>query len=287
MSWRRSLPRPRLPFGRRNSARVSPLAGEEGLPADPAGDDVEELSGDGAEEAIHPDAAVAAAPATHSGPLHLRHPGDSRPLVAQPVIAMRARRHLAMISIGLVCAVTGALCVVWSSMSLLRLTDASRLWPGAANAIAVICALIALLQWRLWALALKEWEGVKDVGLGTWVNVSASGVWLSVIGALLMPVAMEQVVRESTSAEPAWWLALAGGSLVILGVALAGSHRLHPRGPRGVPPLIRRNNRRPAEQWAVLPAAAGPLEDNDEAGSDQGTAPSMAAASPVTPVRQP
>ena len=287
MPWRPSLPRPRLPFGRRNSARVQPLADVEALPAEPTGDDFEELSDGEAERAVDPDATVAAAPATHRGPLHLRRPGDSRPLVAQPVIAMRARRHLAMISIGLVCAVAGALCVVWSSMSLLRLTDASRLWPGAANAIAVICALIAFLQWRLWALALKEWEGVKDVGLGNWVNVSASGVWLSVIGALVMPVAMEQVVRESTSAEPAWWLALVGGSLVILGVALAGSHRLHPRGPRGVPPLIRRNNRRPAEQWAVMAAAAGPLEDNDEGGHDQESAPSMDAASPVTPVRRP
>lgn len=209
------------------------------------------------------DVTVAAAPATREGPLFHRPKHDRRPLVAQPAIAMRARKHVATITVGFVCAVLGAAGVVLASATLLRLTDSSRLWPAVANAAAVICALIALMQWRLWKLALREWEGIKDVGLGNWMNVSASGVWICVLGALITPVAVQHVVSESTSAEPAWWLAIVGGCLVILGVALAGVHRLHPQGPRGVPPLIRRNQRPGRTSQVVVEPAKGPVEENE------------------------
>lgn len=142
-------------------------------------------------------------------------------------------------------------------MSLLRLTDDRDLWPAVGNAAAVVNLLVAAMQWRLWRLALREWEGERDVDLSGWVGVSAAGVWLSVIGALAAALAALRVVNGSATADPAWWLALVGASAVILGTALAGVHRLHPWGPRGVPPHIRRNHTRVDPYANPTPPAEG------------------------------
>lgn len=191
---------------------------------------------------VEPPADEQSGDAPEPGPLHHRDPGSPLPLVPQPVIAMRARRHLRMITWGLGLAVVGAVATVIASLSMLRLTDTGRLWPAAGNAAAVAAAIAALVQWRLWRLGLREWEGRQDVGLAAWLNVSAACVWLALACAVVTPVAADRVVADSTSAEPAWWMSLLGTACVILGAALAGIHRFRPEGPRGVPPLIRRNH---------------------------------------------
>ena len=198
---------------------------------------------------------VAAVPATREGPLYRRPDHDQRPLVAQPAVAMRARRHLSMITLGLVFALVGVVGIVGSSVAILRLTDAGRLWPAAGNAAAVVAALVALRQWRLWTLALREWEGIQDVGLGNWMNVSAAGVWLSLGAAIIAPIAAHYVVLDSTPSDTSWWLAIVGACGVILGMAFAGVHSLHPRGPRGVPPHIRRNHHREDERVSGVRAS--------------------------------
>lgn len=176
------------------------------------------------------------------GPLHKRSSRDPRPLVPQPVLAMRTRPHLAMITIGLVFAIIGAVCVVLASTTMLRLTDTSPILPAVGNLGAVMNALVAIMQWRLWRLALKEWEGIKDVGIGAWLNISATGVWLAVVGAMAVPISSWVMLDVSARSETSWWLAMFGTIFVIIGAALAGVHRFHPAGPRGVPPRIRRNH---------------------------------------------
>lgn len=185
------------------------------------------------------------------GPLYRRSPQDPRPLVPQPVIAMRARSHLRMITSGLVFAIVGAICVVLSSVTMLRLTDTSPILPAVGNLGAVGNALVALMQWRLWRLALKEWEGLKDVDLHAWLGVSASGTWLAVAGALAVPASSWVMLDVSARSETSWWLALIGTICVIVGTALAGVHRFHPGGPSGVPAHIRRNHDQHAARRGV------------------------------------
>ncbi|MGA4668835.1 hypothetical protein ACPCG0_03395 [Propionibacteriaceae bacterium Y1923] len=180
------------------------------------------------------------------GPLYQRSPHDPRPLVAQPVIAMRARGHLSMITVGLLFAIVGALCTVGSSVTMLRLTDTSPILPAVGNLAAVLNALVAFLQWQLWRMGLKEWAGIKDAGLHEWINITKTGVWISVIGAVVVPICAWVMLEDSSRSESSWWLALVGAICVILGTALAGVHRFRPEGPRGVPPRIRRNHQRHA-----------------------------------------
>ena len=174
-------------------------------------------------------------------PLVRRQPGDDRPLVPQPVLAMRTRPHLNMITTGLVFALLGAASIVASSGTRLRLTEQNPILPAVGNVGAVLGALVAFVQWRLWTLALREWEGVKDVGLSGWLNVSATGVWVSVISTGAVAVSSWSTLADTTRSETSWWLALVGTVFVILGCALAGSHRFLPDGPSGVPTHIRRN----------------------------------------------
>ena len=185
------------------------------------------------------------------GPLYKRSPLDPRPLVPQPVIAMRARTHLTMISTGLVFAIIGAICVVLSSVTMLRLTDTSPILPAVGNLGAVLNALVALMQWRLWRLALKEWEGTKDVDIHAWLGVSANGTWLAVAGALAVPASSWVMLDVSARSETSWWLAMVGTICVIMGTALAGVHKFHPGGPRGVPAHIRRNHDQRAARRGV------------------------------------
>ena len=192
------------------------------------------------------------------GPLYTRSPTDPRPLVPQPVIAMRARTHLAMISGGLVLAIIGAICVVLSSVTMLRLTDTSPILPALGNFAAVLNALVALMQWRLWRLALKEWEGIKDVDIHAWLGVSASGTWLAVIGAAAVSVSSWMMLEVTARSETSWWLAMVGSICVILGAATAGVHRFRPEGPRGVPAHIRRNQEQHAARRSVVTTTAAP-----------------------------
>lgn len=252
MSWRKRVALPRfmtrrLP-GRRQvqeGAVVADGSTTATLPPAPAGEAaVVPVTPDAPDEAVSEHAAGASdeRPVHGDGPLYRREPGSATPLVAQPVIAMRTRPHLRMITWGLAFALVGALATVIASTSMLRLTDTGRLWPAAGNAAAVAAAIAALVQWRMWRLGLREWEGRRDVGLANWMTVSRGCVWLACACAVLTPLAADRVIADSTIDEPAWWLAMGGTACVILGVALAGAHRFRPEGPRGVPPRIRRNH---------------------------------------------
>ena len=190
-----------------------------------------------------------AVPAPPPGPMDTAaHPAPAPPLVAQPVIAMRARSHLRMLTAGLVFALLGAVSTVGASVTMLRLHDSNPILPAVGNAGSVVTALIACIQFRLWQLALREWEGRSRSNVHAWLNVSATGSWLSVLGAAATAWSSWAIVDSSVRSETSWWLALFGAVFVILGATLAGVHRLHPQGPRGVPDYIRRNHdRHPVE----------------------------------------
>ncbi|MGA4506294.1 hypothetical protein ACQB6R_12150 [Propionibacteriaceae bacterium G1746] len=172
-----------------------------------------------------------------------RRRNDPGPLVAQPAIAARARRHAQMIKVGVVFALVGAAAMVGSSVTRLRLTDVAPVLPAAGNAAAVVAALVALLQNMLWRRAVREWEGIEPAHAHAWYSLSANGRWLAIIAAGITAWSAQQTMIETTRAEAAWWLAFVGALAALAGVALAGVQRLRPDGPPGVPAHIRRNHR--------------------------------------------
>lgn len=178
-----------------------------------------------------------------NGPLHRRSATDPRPLLPQPAVVLRARPHYQRITIGLFCALGGALALVIASASMMRLSDGSPLWPAVGNAAAALNVLIAFMQWRLWRLGLKEWEGKRDVALQPWLASSRVGVWLSVLGAVLVAFVADKIAQDSARTEVSWWLALGGTVLVVAGTVLAGMQSFNAEGPYGVPRRIRRNQR--------------------------------------------
>lgn len=171
-------------------------------------------------------------------------PGAPAGRLGQPVVAERAGALLQMIGLGLVSSAMGLACLLGASLTLLRFTDTSRLWPAVANLCAVLVLATGVLQWWVWRQACQEWRGTKDVALAGWLAPSRAGAWLAGFAGLVGSLAALRVFHQTASGEMAHWLSLVGALLLVLGVALAGLHSLNPAGPPGVlPDRMRRNLR--------------------------------------------
>lgn len=149
-------------------------------------------------------------------------------------VAARTRPLVATARVGLVCALLGAALTVAASVTRLRLTDDSPLWPGLGNAASVLACLVALMQWLLWRLALVRWDGGRRYRIGSWQTLSMNGAWLSPVCAAITGVCALAMMQQTSPAETAWWFALVGAVLVVCGATLAGMHRFRPEGPAGI-----------------------------------------------------
>lgn len=163
------------------------------------------------------------------------------PLVeAQPVVARRMRPHLRATAAGTALAVVSLVCAAVAPV--LRDTwDASWLWPGIGIGAAVLMVLICFLQLYLWAEAMQEWTGRKDVDLSAFRAPS----WAAHVVSYLAAVAGLWAFLSSASplgpGRAAFWVWVLGAVCLVLAQVLAGVQYIREGGAPGtLPAHIRR-----------------------------------------------
>ncbi|GAA1395633.1 hypothetical protein [Luteococcus peritonei] len=154
----------------------------------------------------------------------------------QPAVAARTAVLLRQLRLALLAAVAGIACHLLGSHLLLRFADTSGLWPMVANISCVLAGLAAVLQYAVWSQAQAEWTGRKDVALAGLLAPSRLARWVALLCAVVAPVAVLQVVRDTSPQEVSHWLFAAGAVCTILAVGFGGMHPLDPAGPPGVLP---------------------------------------------------